>query len=245
MVDAVTMRDVQAAISEKVRQMVANNILFKFLNDESLSATERLRRIAPPFSYFVLAFHDLQAHVLKYPDEEAETDHIKAAINAHCAEDSTHWPMFVTDLKTLRVDKETSYTSAIKHLWGKRTRRQRYSCYDLAMLAHDSSDPILRFANILSFEITGHAFFGECLELAERSEAETGKELLYFGRTHFLRETGGLHGQEDAENELLEMELSPEMRTKALEIAMKQLKIQDAQWGDIAMAAFANEKCEL
>lgn len=236
------MKHVEAAIQAQVESMVANNILFKFLNDESISATERLCRFAPCFAYFVLGFHDLQLLVLKYPAAEAKLDRIKKAINAHCTEDSNHWPWFLTDLKTLGLDKELTFTSAIKYLWSKETKNQRSSCYQFAILADRARDPILRFVYLLSLEINGRALFTKFLEMAERSEIETGKELLYFGRTHFARETGGLHGEEEIENELLAMQLSPEIKTEAIEIAMKVLEIQDTEWEELGRAAYANKK---
>ncbi|KAJ6635888.1 hypothetical protein Bhyg_14474 [Pseudolycoriella hygida] len=240
--DLVTMKSIEAAIHAKVESMIANNLIFKYLSDESIPPTERLARVTPRLAYFALAFQDLQAYVLKYPDEEAKSDRIKAAINAHCVEDSNHWPLFLADLKTLGLDAQTTYTSAFKSLWGKEARIQRYSCYDLAILASQAKDPILRFAFLLSQEINGHAVFSKFLEVAEKSEMDTGKELFYYGRTHYLRETGGLHGQEDIENELLQMKLSPEMRAKAMDIVMKQLDIQNAEWNDLAVAALANKK---
>lgn len=236
------MKNIQAAIEAQVGTMVQNNILFKFLNDESISATERLARLAPCFTYFVLGFRDLQLFVLKYPAAEAKLDRFKKAINAHCNEDSTHWPWFLADLKTLGLDKETNYTSAIKYLWGKDTQKQRSTCYQFANLAERARNPILRFVYLLGFEINGRALFEKFVEIAEQSEIDTGKELLYFGRTHLARETGGLHGQEDVENELLEMKLSPEMKTKALETASKVLEIQNIEWDELGKAAYANKK---
>lgn len=236
------MKDVESAICSQVQSMVSKNILFKFLDDESISATERLARFAPCFAYFVLGFRDLQLLVLKYPASEAKLDRVKKAINSHCTEDSSHWPWFLTDCKTLGIDKETTYTSAIKYLWSKETQSQRSSCYQFAILADRTRDPILRFVYLLSFEINGRALFTKLLEMAERSETETGKELLYFGRTHFARETGGLHGEEEVENELLEMQLSPEMKTIAIDIAMKVLEIQDTEWSELGRAAYANKK---
>lgn len=236
------MRDIEAAINEQVETMLANNILFKLLNDESISATERISRVAPCFAYFVLGFYDLQLLVLKYPAAEAKHDRIKRAINAHCTEDSNHWPWFLTDLKTLGLDKEMSFTSAIKYLWGKQTQNQRSSCYQFAVLADRASDPILRFVNLLSVEMVGRAAFEKFLDLADRSEIENGKELLYFGRTHFARETGGLHGEEEVENELLEMELCPEMKAKAREIAMKAVEILDRDFSELGRVGYANKK---
>lgn len=236
------MRDVEAAIEAKVDSMVERSTLFKFLNDESVTATERLSRVAPYFASFVLGFHDLQNLVFKYPTEEAQSDRVKKAINAHCTEDATHWPWFLTDLKTLGLDKEATFTSAIKCLWSKATRMQRWSCYQFAILADRASDPILRFVFLLSMEVNGRALFAKFLELAEKSEEETGKELLYFGRTHFARESGSLHGQHEVEHELLSMNLRPDTKVQALEIAMKALEIQDAEWNELGRAAYANKK---
>ncbi|XP_037037490.1 uncharacterized protein LOC119075203 [Bradysia coprophila] len=236
------MRDVEAEIDGKVNSMVKHNILFKFLNDETLTATERLSRVAPCFTFFVLGFHDLQNLVLKYPAAEAEMDRVKKAINAHCTEDATHWPWFLADLKTLGLDREATFTSSVKYLWSKATQMQRWSCYQFAILAGRASDPILRYVFLLSLEVNGRALFSKFLELAEKSEDETGKELLYFGRTHFARESGSLHGEEAIENELLEMKLHPETRAQALEIAMKALEVQDAEWNELARAAYANIK---
>lgn len=236
------MKEIETAIQAQVKSMVQNNILFKFLNDESFSATERLVRLAPCFAYFVLGFRDLQLYVLKYPAAEAKCDPYKKAINAHCHEDSTHWPWFLADLQTLGLDKETNYTSVIKYLWGKHTKEQRSSCYQLAILAETARDPILRFVYLLAFEINGRALFEKFLEIAEQSEADTGKKLLYFGRTHLAREIGGLHGQEDIENELFEMKLSPQIKIQALEIANKLLKIQGVEWNELGKSAYANHK---
>jgi len=236
------MRDIEAAIHAKVELIAANNNLFKFLSDESMSATERLSRLAPCLAYFALGFHDLQLLVLKYPAAEAKVDRVKKAINAHCNEDSTHWPWFLTDLKTLGLDKEMSFTGAIKYLWGKETQKQRSTCYQLAILADRARDPFLRFVFLQSLEILGRAWLTKFLDLADKSEIETGKEILYFGRTHFARETGGLHGEEEIESELLETELSPDMKIKALEIAMKVLEIQDAQLNELGRVGYANRK---
>lgn len=171
----------------------------------------------------------MQHLILNYPSAEAKSNRFKRAINAHCAEDSTHWPWFLTDLKTLRLDPEITFTSAIQHLWDKTNERQRWSCYQYAILADRARDPILRNALMLSIEINGQAVFSKFLEIADRSKDETGKELLYFGRTHFDRENDGLHGEEEVENELLEMDLDAETKVSALAIAMKTLEIQEAE----------------
>lgn len=236
------MKDVEAAIRAKVDSIVANNTLFAFLNDESLTATARLSRVSPCLAYFVFGFSDLQQLVLMYPAAETESDRFKKAINAHCTEDSNHWPWFLSDLKTLNLDKETTYTSAMKFLWGKTNQVQRWSCYQLAILADRASDPILRFALLLSIEINGRAVFSKFLEVAEKSESETGKEIFYYGRKHFEKETGGLHGEEEIENEFLGMDLDAETKTKALEIVMTALEIQDAEWNELGRAGYANQK---
>lgn len=95
------MKGVESAIQVQVESMVATNILFKFLNDESITATERLSRFAPCFANFVLGFQNPQLMVLKYPAAEAKLDRIERAINAICIEDSNHWPWLLTYLKTL------------------------------------------------------------------------------------------------------------------------------------------------
>lgn len=229
---------------KKLIQLSQTKSLYAFLNDESFAASERLRRLVPRFAYFAFAFSDLMRCALNYPAVEAKSNRFKKAINAHCAEDSTHWPWFLTDLKTLDLNKEIPFTSAIRYLWGKTNKGQRWSCYELAILANRAIDPILRYVMLLSIEINGRAVSSKFVEVADRSEKETGKRLMYFGRTHLERELGGLHGDEDVENEILEVNLDPETKVNALEIAMKTLEIQAVDWDEIGRSSYDNKMCK-
>lgn len=73
------MKAVQALIEKKVAEMVQESIQFRFLNDASISATDRLRRVSPVLAYFVMGFADLQT-ILEYPYEEANVDPLKVTI---------------------------------------------------------------------------------------------------------------------------------------------------------------------
>src|SRR6185295_17779742 len=90
-------------------EIFAREPMFEYLRDERIPAEQRLCFI-PMMAHYVFSFVDINQYVLR--DESINTP-FQRLVNIHTLEDATHWPWWVADMKTARLDKTCSFTSAL------------------------------------------------------------------------------------------------------------------------------------
>lgn len=208
-----------------------SNPFIMWLSDESIPARDRLSGWLPCAAFFVFGFMDLNAEVLKYPDEEAAADPRKKAINDHLAEDSNHWPWYLSDLRKLELDRTMKFSEALRFLWGNETKAQRLATYELCKLAGRVDDPVVRYSLLAALEAYAHLLFATLLRVSETFERETAIKLTYLGPVHFEREPGHLTNQhDDTEHVLRARELTETTRALAMDVAGKVGDLIDSRW---------------
>lgn len=238
------MRDVLCYIEGRTNELNSNPFI-TWLSDTSIPPRERLSGWLPYAAFFVFGFKDLNAESLRYPTEEAQLDPLKEAINQHTAEDSMHWPWYLSDLRTLGLDQSLTLSEALRFLWSDQTLAQRRAVYRLCALAHHAQAPILRYSMIAALESYAHLLFATVSRVSEELEVTTGVRLLYLGATHFGREPGHLANQEDdTEHTVLQQVLDGPTRAQALEIAETVFEVIDQRWREFHQAALSPRRAE-
>lgn len=213
------MQQILDYISQRTAELESNPFL-TFLKDQSVPPKERLSAWLPCAAFFVFGFMDLNREVLRYPEDEAASDPLKHAINEHLAEDSMHWPWYLSDLKTLGLDESWKLSDALRFLWGKQNVQQRMAVYRLCMLGARAEDPTLRYVLLAALESYAHLLFATLLKVSEEYRQESGVKLVYLGATHFAMEPGHLANQQEGAEELVrQCCLEESTRAQALQIA--------------------------
>ena len=211
-----------------------------WLADGTVPARRRLSAWLPEAAFFVFGFRDLNAEVLRYPEAEAILCPRKRAINQHLAEDATHWPWYLQDLRTLGLDRTLSLGEALRFLWGNDTAAQRRAVYRMCALAERAQAPAQRYALIAALEAVAHRLFGQLVPLAREFQQDTGKPLVYLGPKHFERETGHLtHQTGEAEALFQALELDPVERAIAMQAAEEVVSLIEARWSEFHRVALA------
>ena len=226
------MKEVIQFIDKRLEEQNENPFI-QWLQDDSVPPRDRLTKWLLGGGFFISGFRDLNSMILGYPDEEAEQDEFKRAINAHTLEDSRHWGWYLNDIKRLGLDDPLKFTDALKLLWGRKLERQRYATYRICQLAAMSEDPILRYCLIKSIEAFGHVIFGRLCDVAKKYEEETGVRLEYLGETHYRKEPGKLTNQPNeskSENLMMNVRLDPEKRKLGLQIADETCGLIERRW---------------
>jgi hypothetical protein len=217
-----------------------------WLSNTSIPSTTRLSAWLPCAAFFVFGFKDLNAEALPYPEEEARMDPLKRAINEHGAEDSMHWPWYLSDLRTLGLDREMTLTEALRFLWGQQTVAQRRAVYRLYALCERAQAPIIRYCLIAALESYAHLLFATVTRVSEEFEEETGKRLQYLGATHFGREPGHMANQhDDTEGLVLQQQLDDRQLQLAIEIAGSVCDVIDQRWREFYGVAQSAQCSEL
>jgi hypothetical protein len=202
-----------------------------WLGDTSVPPRERLSAWLPCAAFFVFGFKDLNAAALRYPEDEARLDPQKAAINQHGEEDSTHWPWYLSDLRTLGLDRTMKLSDALRFLWSDETSAQRQAIYRMHAVVFEAQDPLLRYAAIAALESYAHLLFAAVTRVSKELELETGIRLKYLGAMHLDREPGHMANQEDeTEDLLLQQALDEPTRQKAIRIAGTVGDVIDERW---------------
>jgi hypothetical protein len=231
------MQDLLYYIEQRTTDLRSNPFV-TWLSDTSVDPKERLSAWLPCAAFFVFGFKDLNTDALQYPEDEARRDPLKRAINQHAAEDSVHWPWYLSDLRTLGLDKTMPLSDALRFLWGNNTEAQRRAVYRLCSMADRAREPLLRYAMIAALESYAHLLFATVTRVSEEFEKKTGTRLQYLGATHFGREPGHLANQEDdTEHTLLQQVLDDRTREKAIEIAGAVCDVIDLRWREFHRVA--------
>jgi len=207
-IEGPSMKHVLAHIMRRKRAYAALP-LFDRLRDGRLPAATRFG-FMPGFAFFVMAFGDLNRHVLR---QQPAADACQERVNAHTYEDDHHWPWFLEDLETLGWNPPTTVTDALRALWSEETHRSRVLMYDLcAILAGCSS--VEKLAVIEAIEETGNVLFALTTGIADAMREQTGIELRYMGAFHFALESGHMQNGEHAE--LAGIALDDEARARCM-----------------------------
>jgi len=228
------MREVLRYIGERTAQEKDNNPLLRWLADDSVPASDRLMRWLPCAAPWVFGFMDLNATLLRYPEDEASQHPYKRAINVHLGEDANHWVFYVQDLNTLQLDAAVSFPDVLRFLWSEETRSQRLAVYRLTALAARGGDPLLRYSLVLALEALAHLVFDTLRRVSEPYVRETGLGLLYIATVHAEREPGHLTRQEDsAEADMQAEVLDPATRREALDIVRQVCDAIAERWTEM------------
>lgn len=195
------------------KQEFTDHAFFAFLRDSSFTPAQRLT-FAPASAPFVMAFADLNKHVLHVEAPQNKFDEI---LNVHADEDATHFQMYLRDLSTLGFDKPLRFSDTLEFLWSAERVALRMTCYRLVGLLSGCPDA-LRMAIIETIEalgaVAGRSFTG----LAEEYRQAGGEVLEYFGHKHADLESGHAMGTHDIEQRLLDIELSDEEYARGSEL---------------------------
>ena len=208
-----------------------NNPFIKWLADDAVSLDDKLSSWLPCCLMFAFGFKDLNNMVFRYEDDDAKHNPYCEVINNHTYEDENHWPWLLADLKTLGIDRDVRLSSLMKFLWSDHTRQQRWANYRMSQLALQAKDPLVRYCLIETIELFGHYLFGKLASISAAYERESGKRLVYLGKTHFEKEQGELANQADNTQEEMQLvEFDSATRELAMTIVEDVADLIEARW---------------
>jgi len=222
------MRAVMNAIFNAKREY-AKLPLFEFMQDETMSARERLA-FYPCMAPFILAFGDLNKYVMRV---EGSSDPHQQLVNTHTYEDDHHWPWYLEDLTTLGFDRRRATTDILAFIFSDRLHVNRMLSAKLAHLLYGAT-PVEKLVIIEAIEETGNVLFGLTVTLAREIEARERVTLRYLGDFHFNLETG--HAMSGADHrELAAIQLDEIERARCLSLVGLVFQYFEA-WTDELLA---------
>ncbi len=196
----------------KAKKQYATLPFFSFLRDERLTPRQRIA-FYPHMAYFILAFGDLNALVLR---RNSNGDPLQDLVNAHTREDDHHWAWYLEDYRKLGFDRLVSSEQLLKQLFSRATVANRQLMYTLTGLIANA-ESVQRLVIIEAIEETGQVLFSLLLPIATALEEEIGRELRYIGKHHFELETG--HAMNGDHRQLAEIELTtPQLETARIHV---------------------------
>ncbi|MFY0576892.1 hypothetical protein F0U62_25390 [Cystobacter fuscus] len=198
---------------EKKKQELSRSSFLSFIEDSSIEARERFAFV-PCLAPFAMAFMDLNKYVIR---DDGSEDPVQQMINVHSREEDEHWRMYVKDLRTLNMNTTMDLGSVLKMLWGKHCRHTRMLAYELTSLVTRHPDPRIRFLIVEAVEGTADVAFDAFCKAAEDFEAQTGKKLHYFGKTHDMMEANHTITSDAVEEMMTRHELSEAQLAEALD----------------------------
>ncbi|KAF2072031.1 hypothetical protein CYY_006665 [Polysphondylium violaceum] len=202
---------------QKIKQIIkseknkfASHELFNNMKNEDFPVEKRLLFL-PSIAPFAMMFSDLNKYILPYSSPK---DKYEEAINAHAAEDASHWPMFINDIQVLNLNSKQRFNSTLQYLWSDEIRESRKVCYELIPLFRKDS-ATLRYITIESLEATGRVFFETLYVITKNFHLP----IQYCGEVHLALESGYTMGaQEDVFDDV---EITDEIKEEALLIIDK------------------------
>ncbi len=187
--------------------------LFQFMQDDSISALQRLG-FAPCIAHFIMSFGDLNKYVFR---DEFSNDLVQSLINEHTYEDDHHWHWFLRDLQVLGFDRPQNFVDTLRFLWGNETCITRQLSYQLSAYTLNS-EPIVKMAAIEAIEATGNILFSYTTRVAQELQSITKQEYIYFGKFHLSVETGHAVRDNNTDVQLVSIPLSSKMKQQALDV---------------------------
>jgi hypothetical protein len=163
---------------QKLKQVISSHqsdlrshVLFELL--ESTRSVETISRVARAIAWWPMVFQDvlrLNLQFIRGSGFEHFAEH-------HRKEDAGHDDWFLHDLGALKVEELT-----LDALFANEFQPIRDACYSLINEVHSEQPAVQRLAFVRALEPTGHVFFEEIVNAAERLCPEV--HLRYFSRSH-------------------------------------------------------------
>lgn len=135
-----------------------------------------------------MSFGDFNKFII--PIENPKND-LEMAINIHAAEDATHWPWYINDLRTLNQNQSQPITETLEWLWSTEMEGNRKLMYGLIEMMTQQPAKI-RLAIIEAIEATGRVAFTYFNKITKHSAIQ----LDYCGNLHLSHESGHTMGSE-------------------------------------------------
>jgi hypothetical protein len=177
--------EVERVLGERMKT-AARHDLFRWMQEETLSAETKLKRFVALWTPDVMGYKDLARYALAYSDP---ADPRERAINRWGALLESHHELFLHDWAELGMDELFGWMASHTlqfYCLSEHTEMPRRNMASFVRLAYAHPDPVLRFWLMTALESSGEAFFQNTRMLAEQVEKETGKRLDYLGDRHSL-----------------------------------------------------------
>ncbi|KAF2072029.1 hypothetical protein CYY_006663 [Polysphondylium violaceum] len=195
------MEGIKQIIKLEKKKIATREFFISTLKSEDIPVEKRLHFL-PSMAYFAMAFSDLNKHVLSYP---CPKDKYEEAINAHSAEDSTHWPMFINDLKVLNLNTNQDLTTTLIYLWSDEVSENRKLSYTLIPF-FKNQHAVLRYIAIESVEAVGNVLFKNLRNITFKLDLP----IQYCNDIHLSLETG--HSMATKEDVFDDVEITDEIK---------------------------------
>jgi hypothetical protein len=188
---------------------------FEFIGDQSIDSRKKFVW-APYASPFLMGLKDVYLYAVF---EKNVTDPIHEYLNNHVLEESRHVLWYLQDLQKLGFNSSLKYTDVLNYLWGNETDTIRHLSYDL-MICANQKDIVLKLAVVNAIEAAGCVAFPIFLEATNDLQEITKQNYLYFGKAHASVESEQrhIHGFDEAESYLSNLEITQEQRITAIEL---------------------------
>lgn len=201
------------ALIEKKKQEFAKSGLFEFMRDQSIDPRQRLA-FAPCIATFAMSFGEFNKYVFR---EEPTNDPLQVIVNNHTYEDDHHWLWFLEDLDRLSIDRSLKFSESLKFLWSEETKASRWVMHQIFRYAFGAS-PITKLVIVEVIEATGDVFLSRSAQITEELRTITKKDLVYFGCSHLVVETGHTTGTAGVDQLIKSIQMTEETRQEAFKI---------------------------
>jgi hypothetical protein len=197
---------------EKKQQELSRSSLLSFIADSTIEARERFAFV-PCLAPFAKAFMDLK-HVIQH---DVSPEPVRQVGPEHGHEEDEHWLLFVKDLRTLSTNMPMDLASVLRMLWGKHCQRTRVVACELTNLVTRHPDPRIRLLIVEAVEGCADVAFDAFCKATEDFEAQTGKKLHYFAKTHDTMQANHTRTRAAVEKRMDRDELTEEQCSAALD----------------------------
>jgi len=208
------------ALIEKKKQEFAKSGLFEFMRDQSIDPRQRLA-FAPCIATFAMSFGEFNKYVFR---EEPTNDPLQVIVNNHTYEDDHHWLWFLEDLDRLSIDRSLKFSESLKFLWNEETKASRWVMHQIFRHAFGAS-PTTKLVIVEVIEATGDVFLSMSALITEELRTITQRDLLYFGCSHLVVETGHTTGTAEADQLIKSIQMTEETRQEAFKIVEELFEV--------------------
>lgn len=206
------MQDILSLIEAK-KQHFAQLDLFSFMQDRSLSPSQRLS-FAPCMTHFIMSFSDLNKYVFR---KENIDNRIQEIVNKYTYEDDEHWPWFLTDIESLGFNRTLLFSDFLRFIWSEETKITRQIAYQVAGCCL-KADVTTKIVVVQSLEAMADVFFSVSTQITSELRVSTKKEYFYFGNLHLGVESEHSMNDKEAQEELNSIKLTELQYRDALEV---------------------------
>ena len=215
-----TFQEMMDIIEEKQRELSQHDF-FKYLADDSISASKRIQFV-PYWSYFALAAADVLDSWIRIPNPKSD---LERRVNVFIDEDNFHYNLFLHDVENVlgyTPSRFGSYGAILRHLWGDDSKAVRMLIYAWGSGAKKSKDPMVALASFEAVEAGLKDIFE--ITYSKLFKGNDGyPDLKYFGQTHVDLEsnhtvTGWFKEGEQSTLPLNSYEITEETKQFSLEV---------------------------